>query len=73
MTAMATRIRLEGGLLLGNRDTAAMYSARHVNLVRRHCEPVACDVRTKALLFDLDAVCDTLRVRQRRVNLTSVR
>lgn len=62
-----TATRIEGGLMLGSRAAAAAYAHRHPNLVRRHCEPVACDVRTHAALYDLTAACDTLKALGRRV------
>lgn len=60
------RPRLVGQLLLGTRHTAAVLVHRHPNLVRRHCEPVACDVESRALLYDLDQVDAVLRGRTRR-------
>lgn len=59
-----TRSRAAGSTLLGSRAAAAALASRHVNSVRRYCEPVACDVGTRALLYDLDAVCARFRARR---------
>jgi hypothetical protein len=59
-----TKPRLHGRTLLGSRAAAAAFAGRHVNSVRRYCEPVACDVGTRALLYDLDAVCERFRTRR---------
>lgn len=47
--------RLVDGLMLGSRSAAAGFANRHVNLIRRYCQPIACDVLTRSLLYDLDA------------------
>jgi len=64
------RPRLEGDdlALLGTRQYAAEFAGRHVNQVRRHCVPVACDVRTRQPLYDLD-VCVAQLATLRRVSL----
>lgn len=54
-------MRLESGLLLGSRTVLAAYARRHESVIRRHVTPIACDVRTRAALFDLEAAVDTLR------------
>lgn len=64
------RPRLVDSLLLGTRQAAAMLVNRHPDLVRRHCAPVACDVKSRALLYDLFVVDAELATRQRR-HLTS--
>jgi len=56
--------------MLGTRLTTAALTARHENQVRRHCEPVACDVASHALLYDLDACAAVLDPLGRRVQLT---
>lgn len=61
------RPRLVSSLLLGTRFTAAVLVARHPNLIRRHCAPVACDVGSRSLLYDLDDVDATFKTRPRRV------
>jgi hypothetical protein len=61
------RPRLAGGMLLGTRRAAALLTSRHENVVRRHCRPVACDVRSHAMLYDLDDCDRVLRPVQRRV------
>ncbi|WP_338182903.1 GIY-YIG nuclease family protein [Jatrophihabitans sp.] len=49
-----TKSRLVGGRMLGTRAAAAGFANRHVNTIRRYCVPVACDVGTRADLYDLD-------------------
>lgn len=67
MTAMAThRPRLIGQLMLGTRKAAAVLTARHPDQIRRHCEPVACDLASRALLYDLDQVAAAVRDLPRR-------
>lgn len=67
MTAMAThRPRLVGDVLIGTRQAAALLVHRHRDQVRRHCRPIACDVATKAALYDLDAVAEAFRDTRRR-------
>lgn len=56
-----TRTRLVDGVLLGSRAAAAAFSNRHVNMIRRRCEPIACDVSTHAYLYDLDAAASVFR------------
>lgn len=60
-----TLTRAGAGLLLGSREATAAYSARHANTVRRYCQPVACDVGTRAFLYDLDACAAQLRALRR--------
>lgn len=57
----------DGHRMLGTRKAAALLTGRHPNLVRRYCEPVACDARSRAVLYDLDDAVTRLRTRQRRV------
>lgn len=68
MSRPLTIARVEGAdhVFLGPRAAAAAYSRRHVNQVRRHCEPIACDVKTHAHLYDLVAVADHLAGLTRR-------
>lgn len=61
-----TPTRLGGALMLGSRAAAAAFTRRHVNLVRRYCVPVACDVTTRADLYDLDAAAAELSALPRR-------
>ena len=61
------RPRLIGSALLGTRKAAGVLVSRHPDLVRKRCQPVACDVPSKALLYDLDAVADTFSATPRRV------
>lgn len=61
------RPRLIGELLLGTRHAASVLVHRHVDQVRRRCQPVACDVRTKAALYDLDDVAAQFADVPRRV------
>lgn len=49
------RPRLEGERHLVTRQYAALWADRHVNQVRRHCRPVACDVKTRQPLYDAEA------------------
>lgn len=50
------RPRLSGNVMLGTRRAAAMLVHRHPDMVRRRCQPVACDRKSHALLYDLDEV-----------------
>jgi len=56
--------------VLAGRRAAALLWARHPDQVRRHCEPVACDVATRAPLYDLDAVGRVLATLKRQPRLT---
>lgn len=73
MTTMHTahRPRLAGPLMLGTRQVAAVLTARHPDLVRRRCRPVACDVRTRIPLYDLDQVAAVFRRTPRRERITA--
>ena len=64
------RPRPAGRLMLGTRTTVAVATARHENVVRRHCAAVACDVVTRALLYDLEACERQLARVPRRVALS---
>lgn len=67
------RPRIVDGLLIGTRQAAALLTGRHPDLVRKRCAPIACDVTTRAVLYDLDAVAATFRNTPRRDrDLTSV-
>lgn len=46
--------RLADGRILVTRQVVAQLGHRHVDFVRREVPPVACDVRTRAVLLDLD-------------------
>jgi hypothetical protein len=56
---IAHRPRLSGDIMLGTRRAAAVLDHRHPDLVRRRCQPVACDRESRALLYDLDEVAAT--------------
>jgi hypothetical protein len=43
------------GTVLAPRGMVARVLGRYPATVSRHCVPVACDVATKALLYDVDA------------------
>jgi hypothetical protein len=43
------------GAILAPRWAIAHVTGRYPGTVARHCAPVACDVHTKALLYDVDA------------------
>ena len=60
------RPRLIGSSMLGTRKTAAVLIHRHPDQIRRHCEPIACDVPTKAALYDLDEVAERFADTPRR-------
>lgn len=64
--------RLIGPVMLGTRLTAAVLIERHPDQVRRRCRPVACDVSTRAALYDLDEAARIFADTPRRfVPLTS--
>ena len=44
-----------------SRRALAVLWARHPDQVRRHCEPIACDVKTRAPLYDADEAGGVLR------------
>lgn len=50
-----TKSRLAGTAILGGRAAVAGFTNKHLNTVRRYCVPIACDVNTRADLYDLDA------------------
>jgi hypothetical protein len=58
--------RAAGDLILATRLAVAAYAHRHEQVVRRHCRPIACDVATHALLFDLEEACSLLKPLSRR-------
>ncbi len=60
MTRALTMTRLAGPVLIGSRAAAAKFANRHESLVRRYCKPIACDVTTRADLYDLDATAAQL-------------
>jgi hypothetical protein len=49
-----TKTRAAGGSILASRQAAAALLGRHVNTIRRYCVPIACDVGTRAHLYDID-------------------
>lgn len=58
-----TKTRLIGGTQLGSRAAVARFANRHVNTVARYCAPIACDVGTRAYLYDLDLCVEQLTAR----------
>jgi hypothetical protein len=48
------------GAILTSRRAIAVALRRHPDSVTRHCTPVACDVESRALLYDLDESCAIL-------------
>jgi hypothetical protein len=52
--------RAAGDLIIGPRLLLAAYAHRSERTVRTHCLPVACDVGTRAFLYDLEACCELL-------------
>lgn len=74
MKKTITRPRADhSGQPLVTREFLAAATGRHINLVKRHCTPVACDVRNRALLYDPDiaerALAAVPRVRKRTIRL----
>lgn len=59
--------RLVSGRLLGTRRAAGMLVHRHADQIRRRCQPVACDLASRAVLYDLDEVDAMFRAVPRRV------
>ncbi len=55
--------RDDTGRVLVSRQLVARLGHRHVNYVRREVPAVACDVRTRAALLDLDQAEDILGTR----------
>lgn len=53
--------RLGGSAMFGTRAAAAAYADRSVSTVRRYCVPIACDVGTRADLYDLETAVVVLR------------
>lgn len=53
--------------IVGSRQAVAGMWGRHPDQVKRHCEPVACDVKTRTPLYDADEVGAILLTRRRRV------
>lgn len=58
--------RLAGRRMLASRTTTAVLVNRHTNVVARYCQPVACDVRTKTELYDVDEANRILSALPRR-------
>lgn len=56
-----TLTRLIGTQVFGGRVAAAQFSKRSKNTVIRYCQPIACDVGTRADLYDLDHVVRQFR------------
>lgn len=51
---------------LASRRVIGHLIGRNPDLISRYCDPAACDVRTRALLYDTDAVADLFAGRQTR-------
>lgn len=60
------RLQMVGDLVLGTRRAAALIVHRHPDLVRRRCQPIACDVASRASLYDLSQVESTFAKTPRR-------
>ena len=60
------RPRLEAGRLLATRDAAAKLIERHPVQLRVKVNPVACDVRSKLPLYDVDEASEAFRNTPRR-------
>lgn len=58
------RLGSDGDVLAPRRAVSAVLG-RHPELISRHCTPVACDVRTRAHLYDVDEVEEILAKRAR--------
>lgn len=69
MTAMRLPIahRVDERTFLGSRQAVALYFDRHPDQVKRHCEPVACDLKTRTPLYDSAQAARVLRSLRRRV------
>jgi hypothetical protein len=61
------RPRLAGDLMLATRTATATLLRRHPDQISRHAEPVACDVATKQVLYDVDETARIVSQRRRRV------
>lgn len=57
---------VNGDQILATKQALGFYLERSPDLVRRHCEPVACDVRSRALLYDAEDVENRLALLPRR-------
>lgn len=66
-----TLTRLAGDTLLGSRYAAAEFARCSPVTIWRRCQPVACDVGTRAHLYDLDEA--TRHAHSSRRNLTTVK
>jgi hypothetical protein len=53
--------RGSGGTELATRRVIAGTARCHPDSVSRHCAPIACDVRTHALLYDVDEAFEQLK------------
>lgn len=60
-------VRHGSDVSLGTRQAAAALTNWHPDMVRRRCEPVACDVLSRVPLYDLEAVTAVARSTSRRV------
>lgn len=58
--------RGSGDHVLAPRWAIAVVLQRNPELVSRHCTPVACDVQTRAYLYDVDEAEAVLAARLRR-------
>lgn len=52
--------------VIGSRVAVAAMLHRHPDQVKRHCQPVACHVQTRAPLYDADEAAMTLSKIRRR-------
>ena len=67
--------RFQGDTILVDYEGLWIHSGRRaISTIRRYCEPVACDVATRLLLFDAEASKDRLsRIPQRAPHTRSRR
>lgn len=54
------------GVILVTRQSAAYFLRRHPDQISRHCEPIACDTRSRLPLYDMDAVFERVATLRRR-------
>ena len=59
--------RLAGGMILCTRSAAAALVERHPSELSRHAQPIACDVKTRLALYDVQTVETIFRRKRRRV------
>ena len=51
--------------LIGSRQAVGALLERHPDQIKRWCTPIACDIRTKAPMYDVDEAAKVLRERRR--------